>query len=116
MKREIENSKKEEEKDFKKFKEMDEWELVEALSDACEKGNIDVVKTLLENDVDGDSYLACNDCDDLDPLTNPGAAEVCDGVDNDCDGVLFSDVSGDESDADADGSYSYAIDDANPLP
>jgi hypothetical protein len=27
------------------------------------------------------------DCDDTDPGTNPGAAEVCDGWDNDCDGV-----------------------------
>ena len=28
------------------------------------------------------------DCDDLDPNTWPGAAEICDRFDNDCDGPL----------------------------
>ena len=28
-----------------------------------------------------------DDCDDMEASTNPGAAEVCDGVDNDCSGV-----------------------------
>ncbi len=28
---------------------------------------------------------AAGDCDDLDPLLNPGATEECDGLDNDCD-------------------------------
>jgi hypothetical protein len=28
------------------------------------------------------------DCDDADPLIRPGAAEVCDQVDNDCDGTV----------------------------
>ena len=27
------------------------------------------------------------DCDDTDPTVNPEAAEVCDGIDNDCDGA-----------------------------
>jgi len=29
-----------------------------------------------------------NDCDDWNALVNPGAAEICDGVDNDCDGQV----------------------------
>ena len=57
------------------------------------------VLTANESDNDGDSYLAClDDCDDIDAAVNPGAAEVCDGADNDCDGVLFlgeGDVDGD---------------------
>jgi hypothetical protein len=37
-------------------------------------------------DADGDGFSAEDDCDDNDPSTYPGAAEICDGQDNDCDG------------------------------
>ena len=44
------------------------------------------------HDWDRDTYIDVawggTDCDDLDPLVNPGAEEICnDGVDNDCDGT-----------------------------
>ncbi|MCB9760433.1 MAG: putative metal-binding motif-containing protein [Alphaproteobacteria bacterium] len=39
-------------------------------------------------DADGDGYAAEGDCDDEDAAINPGAAEVCDGVDNNCDGQV----------------------------
>jgi hypothetical protein len=39
-------------------------------------------------DEDGDGYNASEDCDDGDASTSPGAIEICDGVDNDCDGDI----------------------------
>lgn len=39
-----------------------------------------------EVDRDGDGY-GCMDCADRDPAIHPGAAETCDGADNDCDGL-----------------------------
>ena len=56
-----------------------------------------------EVDADGDFYLACDDyvdnggdpsilgaddCEDADPAINPGATEVCDGDDENCDGAV----------------------------
>jgi len=36
-------------------------------------------------DADNDGVMSDEDCDDLDASVYPGALEVCDGVDNDCD-------------------------------
>ena len=53
-------------------------------------------------DLDGDGVaaLACGggDCDETDPKVHTGAAEFCDEVDHDCDGLAFPSV-----DADGDG-------------
>ncbi len=39
-------------------------------------------------DADGDGYATCSaDCDDADPARTPVALEVCDLIDNNCDGV-----------------------------
>ena len=53
--------------------------------DACQAG----VCGGTEIDGDGDGVGACTDCDDSDPTSAPGFAEVCgDGNDNDCDGAV----------------------------
>ncbi|MCB9765474.1 MAG: FG-GAP repeat protein [Alphaproteobacteria bacterium] len=43
-------------------------------------------------DEDGDGYGGDEDCDDLNPDVHVGADEVCDGVDNDCDGLTDNDA------------------------
>jgi gliding motility-associated-like protein len=55
------------------------------------------------SDNDGDGYLGCvNDCDDFNPAVSPIATEVCDSIDNDCDGLINEGV-GTIYYADADG-------------
>jgi hypothetical protein len=41
------------------------------------------------DDADGDRYTEPEgDCDDTDPAVNPAAAEICNGIDDDCDGLV----------------------------
>jgi hypothetical protein len=40
------------------------------------------------DDADADGYTADVDCDDSDPEVNPGADEVCDAIDNNCEGGI----------------------------
>ena len=57
-------------------------------------------------DIDGDGFPDKCDCDLYDPAAYEGATEICDGIDNDCDGIIdgpdaqgavkwFRDVDGD---------------------
>ena len=39
-------------------------------------------------DIDRDGYADTVDCDDTDPFVFPDAHEACDGMDNNCDGVI----------------------------
>lgn len=61
--------------------------------------------TIPNVDDDEDGATTATDCNDSDPAVYPGAAELCDGVDQDCDQVADEDVvSTWYYDADGDGS------------
>ena len=57
-----------------------------------EKAIVDTGSITEEMDQDGDGFFAQEDCNDLDPLVYPGAEEVCDGIDNNCDGLFDEEV------------------------
>jgi hypothetical protein len=89
----------------------------------CDGWDNDCDGSPYETDNDADGFYPCayatpsnpafggDDCDDGEPLANPGQEEVCDGFDNDCDGAIDEDL-----DADADGFTTCAgdCDDADP--
>ncbi len=56
------------------------------------------------DDLDGDGFAACEECNDADLAINPGAAEVCDDQDNDCDGLV------DDADPSISGASTWYID------
>ncbi len=72
------------------------------------------------DDLDGDGVaviglcpLPGGDCDDADPANAPGGAELCDGLDNDCDPDSWA--PGGETDEDGDGHLGCAdCDDTDP--
>ncbi len=53
------------------------------------------LRATFDLDVDGDGFVAVeaggDDCDDADARVHPGAPERCDGLDNDCNGLVDDD-------------------------
>ncbi|ANM30078.1 hypothetical protein ABI59_11595 [Acidobacteria bacterium Mor1] len=71
-----------------------------------------------EFDDDGDGFSECDgDCDDSRFQVYPGAPEICDRVNNDCDSLSWPEVPVDNLDGDSDGFAACEgdCDDANPL-
>ena len=66
-------------------------------------------------DRDGDGYTSVIDCDDFDSSVYPGAPELDNGIDDNCDGQIDEGYGGDDGDNDGDG-YSAVpdCDDNNP--
>ena len=75
-------------------------------------GDPDSLESTCDGPPDMDWVELGDDCDDLDPDNYPGNDEVCDGSDNDCDGL--ADCLDDDS-TDADGDGVCACDDCDDL-
>jgi hypothetical protein len=78
-------------------KQMHRLLLFGSLLAACDEPAKVITETPTEDgellrDSDADGYLSDEDCDDSDPTINPGAAEICDGFDNNCDNQADEEV------------------------
>ena len=73
-----------------------------SLVDEFDDTDTDGVPDCLDTDDDGDGEPDASDCDPLDDSVFPGAPEVCDSVDSDCDNSLVDEFMDTDSDAQPD--------------
>ncbi len=73
-------------------------------TDCTDPNDYDCDGTVAYSDEDGDGYAACVECDDGVADVNPGAVEICDDLDNDCDGLT------DDADEDVKGGDTFYAD------
>ena len=70
-------------------------------------------------DSDGDGWNLSEDCDDLNAAVHPGAVELCNDLDDDCDGLIDDGASEawfEDQDADGYGSDSSLVESCDPAP
>lgn len=76
--------------------------LTACAKDVIEPDDTEVEDTEVEDteveviDADNDGFEEAEDCDDSDAAINPNALEICDGVDNNCDGATDEGFDADE--------------------
>jgi hypothetical protein len=58
----------------------------------CADGECNRVEACALSDLDGDQMTACDDCDDLDAFRSANQPEICNGIDDDCDGGVDEDT------------------------
>jgi len=55
---------------------------------ACRSERVNKEAPVIILDNDGDGFASEEDCDDNNAAVNSGAIEICDGIDNNCDGEI----------------------------
>jgi hypothetical protein len=73
-------------------------------SDCSDPSDYNCDGSVAYEDADADGWAACEECDDADPQVNPDADEICNEIDDDCDGDV------DDGDASVTGTTTWYID------